>query len=204
MQDQIVGYMDTYLSPYLCGYRAGYSAQHALIALLEKWKITLDKKGYAGAVLMDLSKAFDCINHELLIAKLDAYGFSKEANKLVYSYLKNRWQRTRIDTSFSSWSELFKGVPQGSVLGAILFNIFLNDICFFITNICNFADDNTLHSCDASVHTVLNDLEHDSLLAIEWFETYFMKLNPDKCHLLIAGYKHEWCWVNIGGGNLGE
>ena len=147
---------------------------------------------------MDLSKAFDCINHELMIAKLEAYGFSREANALIYSYLKNRFQRTRINTSFSSLSELVKGVPQGSVLGPLLFNIFLNDICFFIDDICNFADDTTPYSCDLSIQTVLNNLERDSLLAIEWFETNFMKLNPDKCHLLIAGYKHEWCWVKIG------
>ena len=198
IQEQIASYMDTHLSPFLCGYRSGYSAQHALISLLEKWKITLDKKGYAGAVLMDLSKAFDCINHELMIAKLEAYGFSREANALIYSYLKNRFQRTRINTSFSSLSELVKGVPQGSVLGPLLFNIFLNDICFFIDDICNFADDTTPYSCDLSIQTVLNNLERDSLLAIEWFETNFMKLNPDKCHLLIAGYKHEWCWVKIG------
>ena len=70
MQEQISSFITRHLSPYLCGYRKGFSAQHALISLLEKWKATLDKKGYAGAILMDLSKAFDCMNHDLLIAKL--------------------------------------------------------------------------------------------------------------------------------------
>ncbi len=116
---QIKGYIDKYLSIHLCGYRKGYSTQHALIKLLERWKCSLDKKGFAGAVLMDLSKAFDCLDHELLIAKLYAYGFSKSSLNLIMSYLKDRWQRTKINTSFSTWSQLLEGVPQGSVLGPL-------------------------------------------------------------------------------------
>ncbi len=106
MQSQMVGYIDKHMSKYLCGFRKGYSTQHALISLLEKWKYELDKKGFAGAVLMDLSKAFDCLNHDLLIAKLHAYGFSMSSLKLIMSYLKDRWQQTKINSSFSSWSEL--------------------------------------------------------------------------------------------------
>ena len=82
------------------------------MSLIEKWKKELDNKGYGGAILMDLSKAFDTINHELLITKLYAYGFSKDALKLIYSYMSDHWQRTKIDKSFSSWSALLKGVPQ--------------------------------------------------------------------------------------------
>ena len=92
----------------MCGYRKGYSTQHALLILLEKWRAILDKKGYAGAILMDLSKAFDTLNHELLIAKLAAYGFDKSSLLLVKSYLSNRWQRTKINKSYSSWSELLR------------------------------------------------------------------------------------------------
>ena len=104
MQRQISHYFENYLSPYLCGYRKGFNAQHALITLIfitliEKWKISLDKHGYAGAILMDLSKAFDTLNHELLLAKLNAYGFSTSALMLIKSYLTNRWQRTKINTS---------------------------------------------------------------------------------------------------------
>ena len=77
---------------------------------------------------MDLSKAFDTLNHDLLIAKLHGYGFSEESLQLIKSYLTNRWQRTKVNASFSDWTELLLGVPQGSVLGLLLFNIYINDI----------------------------------------------------------------------------
>ena len=197
---QITNHIEKYLSPYLCGYRKGFNTQYALISLIEKWKETLDSHGYAGAILMDLSKAFDTLNHELLIAKLHAYGFSKESLELIFSYLKNRWQRTKINKSFSSWSELILGVPQGSVLGPLLFNIYINDLFWVneFTNVCNYADDTTFYACDRDLETVLQKLEHDSLLAIEWFENNYMKLNSDKCHLLISGFKHQVHWAKVG------
>ena len=142
MQKQVINYINTFLSPYLCGYRKGCSTQYALLSLLEKWKKTLDSKGFAGAVLMDLSKAFNILNHELLIAKLHAYRFGKESLMLLLSCLSNRWQRTKINTSFSSWTELLQDVPQGSFLGPLLYNIYLNDLFFFLDcNVCNFPDD---------------------------------------------------------------
>ena len=97
MQKQISGSTSNYLSPYLCGYRKGFSSQQALLSLFENWKKVLDKKGFGGAVLMDLSKTFDTIKHDLLIAKLYAYGFNKESLKLIHNYLSNRWQRTKIN-----------------------------------------------------------------------------------------------------------
>ena len=89
IQGQIGNFVDKLLSPYLRGYRKGYSVQPALITLLEKWRISLANDGFGGAILMDLSKAFDTVNHNLLIAKLQAYGFSMKALKLIKSYLSN-------------------------------------------------------------------------------------------------------------------
>ena len=96
IQRQFSNYVDEFLSPYLCGYRKGFNTQYALLYLIEKWKKELDNKGYAGAILMDLSKAFDTINHELLIAKLYAYGFSKDALKLINSYMSDHSKEQKL------------------------------------------------------------------------------------------------------------
>ena len=79
MYKQIVGYMKIFLSPYLCGYRKNFNTQQALLALIENWKKVLDNKGLGETALMDISEAFDLINHDLLVAKLHAYGFSNTA-----------------------------------------------------------------------------------------------------------------------------
>ena len=94
--------------------------------LLERWNFCQDKQGFAGALLKfyyyfvgDLSKAFDTINHEPLIAKLHVYGFSTDTLQVLLSNLQDRWQRVKINTTFSSWTHLLTGVPQGSVFGPI-------------------------------------------------------------------------------------
>ena len=96
---------------------------------------------------MDLSKAFETINHQSLLAKLHPYGFSKQALAIICSYLSNRKQRIKINNVFSSWKDLILGVPEGSVLGLLLFNVYLNDLFFFLRDvgICNFADDTTTY-----------------------------------------------------------
>ena len=152
-------------------FRKGYNTQQALVRFLEKTKLCIDVGGKVGAVMMDLSKAFDCLRHDLLIAKLHAYGFSHDALSLIYSYLHNRQQRVKVNGSFSSWKRLTLGVPQGSVLGPLLFNIYINDLLLSLNNtdVCNYADDTTLFACDIDTDNVVARLEIDSAHAIKWF-----------------------------------
>ena len=120
--------------------------------------------------------------------------------KLIKSYLTNTWQGIKLNTGFSKWTEILLGVPQGSALGPLLFNIYIDDLFFLIenTNVCNYADDTKFYACDSDLHNLISRLEHDFVLAIEWFECNYMKLNQDKYHLLISGHKYEGVWANIG------
>ena len=145
MYQQIEDYMKDKLSNLLIGFRKNHNTQHCLTSLLEKWEKTLDKGGYIFAILMDLSKAFDTLNHKLLIAKLGAYGFDAKDLYYIKSYLDNRKQRVRVNNNFSSWQEIIAGVQPGSILGPLLFNIFVNDLLLSVStsNLSNYADDNT-------------------------------------------------------------
>ena len=192
MHDDIIDYVDKFLSPYLFGYRKNHSTEQCLTIMLEKWKKALDAKFIAGGILTDLSKAFDCLNHELLIAKLDAYGFEREACKFILDYLKNRKQRTKVGEGFSRWLETKWSVPQGSILGPLLFNLFINDIFFFIeeSDIANYADDNTQYAVGKNLDELLKNLEKETNIVLNWFRLNEMKSNEDKCHLIVPNELH--------------
>ena len=112
--------------------RKNYNTHKVLIRLLEEWRGKLDKNFIVGAVLIDLSNAFDCSPHDLIIAKLAAYGIERETLRLIYSYLNVQKQCVKINNAYSDYNEIIPSVLQGSIFGSILFNLCINDLFFFI------------------------------------------------------------------------
>ena len=117
LKNALLSALSEYMSPFISAYREGYSTQHVLARLTEEWRKNLDDDYIVGGVLMDLSKAFDCMPHDLLIAKLDSYGLDRNLLKYINSYLDNRKQCVRINNINSSFNDIISGVPQGSVGG---------------------------------------------------------------------------------------
>ena len=189
--NQLGMYVDTFLNKLLCRFRKAHSTQHALFKLLQRWQNELDNSGLVGTILMDLSKAYDCLPHDLIIAKFEAYGLSKSSLSLLLDYLTSRKQRVKIGSSYSIWNEIKRGVPQGSILGPLLFNVFINDIFMFIekTEICNFADDNTIYDCGEDLSNILENLKHDLKILLKWFRINSLQANPGKFQFMILGKK---------------
>ena len=127
------------------------------------------------------------------IAKLNVYGFGHESLGYICSYLSERKQRTKINNSFSSWSYIYSGVPQGSILGPLLFNIYLNDIFFFIneSELTNYADDNTPYAMEPNIEGLICTLEANTSITINWFYENYFKMNADKCHLLVCNHSDK-------------
>ena len=155
-----------------------------MIRLLEEWRDI-------GGVLIDLSKAFDCVPHDLLLAKLAAYGVNESFLCYIYSYLLNRKQCVRINNINSGFLTVILGVPQGSIVGPILFNCFFNDFFYVIeiANAHNFSDDNTLTAFPNSIQNLIHLLESESSAAVKWFRDNKMIVNPGKFQAIILDKK---------------
>ena len=173
MHRQISEYFETVLSKFQCGFWKGYSTQDCLLAMVENYKKALDQANEYGALRTDLSKAFDCLPHDLIVAKLHSYGFSIDSLKLINSYLTEHKQRVTINDQFSSWLDIVVGVPQGSILGPLLFNKFLCEMFLFCNDIdfANYADHNTPYCLGKTPEEVISQLE---------------KSSKSRCHLLLS------------------
>ena len=142
-------------------------------------------------MLTDLSKVFDCIAHDLFLAKLASYSFSERALRYVYSYLSNRRQCVPINTTYSNYQKIISGVPRGSILGSIFFNLSINDSLFFVFDVSlhNFADDNTLSVFAETILELIDILQPGSEKFIGWFKSNKLIVNHDKFQAIIRQKK---------------
>ena len=168
------------------GFRENHSTLHALLELTDQIYSNLDKNKFCVGVFLDLSKAFDTIDHSILLSKLDHYGFRGVVNKWFSSYLKNRQQFTIANGQKSDYGQINKGVPQGSVLGPILFTLYVNDMAMALNFKPRlFADDTNIFSFDADINNLTTSIDEELKKLYEWFNANKLKVNLDKTNYCI-------------------
>ena len=168
------------------GFRQNHSCQTALINLVDQWLHNINEDKFSGALFVDFAKAFDVIDHDLLYRKLLLYGVSDQCHQLITSFLTNRNQVVCIDRSKSIMQEIKYGVPQGSVLGPILFSIYVNDLPLHIPDLCElFCDDTTIHTSHHDLPSVFKSLQNCIDKLTKWSHFNHMSLNPHKTKLMV-------------------
>ena len=192
---QLTDYLNSHqiLSPNQSGFRVGHSTQDVLLNVVNSWSSALDRGMFVGALFLDLSKAFDCVNHDILLSKLHFYGIRGMSMTWFRDYLGNRQQRVRVDNLLSDWGEVQCGVPQGSILGPLLFSIYINDlpIIFNNTDINIFADDTELHLSDHSLLSLESNLQKEVDLLCRWSNSNLLKINIQKSAVMLLGPKRK-------------
>ena len=168
------------------GFRPGHSTQDVLLKTVDDWRIALDRGEHIGAVLIDLSKAFDSIDHALLLKKLQSYGVEGNEFNWFTNYLTSRKQRVSLDGTYSDWANISKGVPQGSILGPLMFLVFVNDLPD-IVDTCTvnlYADDTTIYYSNKDPKLVQSTINSDLENIVSWIEMNGLKMNVNKTQMM--------------------
>ena len=191
------------------GFRKFHSCSTALIKLCDDWLHSINEKKMVGTVFLDLRKAFDLVDHAILLSKLNLYLDNSQYTNLFSSYLQNRFQTVYSNSRFSSLGEINSGVPQGSILGPLLFSIFINDLPLSIshsgTSLDLFADDSTLHTSDVNIANINSNLQESINEIQSWCTQNKMALHPDKTKSMLIttrqkrnhSLKHEPCTLTL-------
>ena len=188
IQNQIVEFLDDtkLLSPHQFGFRANFSTADALLYATEKIRFDIDNKNVVAAAFLDLSKAFDSISHEILLQKLHNLNFSENSIAMIRSFLKRRLQKVVLETTSSDWIELYQGVPQGTILGPLLFNIYVNSMRYSVSKPCElvqYADDTFIFVSGKKNEDAINLLEKNAKCLVDFFHRHRLNLNDKKLNL---------------------
>ena len=176
-----------------CGFRSGYNTTDCLVDLIEEITKALDEEKYAVSIFLDLSKAFDTVNHSILLPKLDLYGIRGNGNQWFRSYLSNRKQKVFVNGVESNFLLVNSGVPQGSMLGPFLFLIYINDISRKImSNTKLFADDTKVYRILRDTKEDVEELQKDLIRLESWSNDWRLKFNTDKCEAMCMSKKNDY------------
>ena len=187
--DQLVSHLLKFnlLSDRQSGFCPQHSTQDVLVHVTDCWHKAIDETKFTAAAFLDVSKAFDCVNHDILLSKLACYGVLDDSLVWFASYLSCRRQRVRLQGLFSTWGMVHAGVPQGSILGPLLFSICINDLPSVVRG-CQlnmYADDMELHCSNSDLFLAQHGLQTD-LDSIEfWLRTNQLSLNVGKSHITL-------------------
>ena len=187
LYNQLSKYFDNLLITTQCGFRKGFSLQYCLLVILEKFKKTINRGNQFGVLLIVLPKAFDGIDHKLLIVKFYGWGVSSFALNVIFSYRKHRTQRTKINDCFSARFNIKYSVPQGSILCPLSFNINMTNLFYECeeNNNENYSDDTAPYSCTTHIPAVISELQAITTKVFHCFGNYLMKADPSKCYILL-------------------
>ena len=175
------------LYKYQFGFRKQHSTNHALLSIVEQIRTSLDKKMYTCGVFVDLEKAFDTVNHKILLSKLDHYGIRGVANSWFESYLSDRYQTVQLNGATSSRQPITCGVPQGSILGPLLFLIYINDMHLSVASstVFHFADDTNLMCSGMTLKKLRRALNKDLALLYDWLCANRLSINTGKTEFIV-------------------
>lgn len=183
---QILNFFNTneLLFPGQHGFRSNHGCETLLHEIISDMNLILSQKKVGFFLFIDYRKAFDLVDSNILLAKLEAYGFSETAMKLLRNYFTNRTQKTRYDNQFSSFMEVLLGVPQGSILGPLLFLIFINDLPYFLEKVVTkmFADDTALFSSELTLSLVIETFEDQVKCLLDWCNGNRVDINWSKTY----------------------
>ena len=179
-------YFEKIYHKYVFAYRKHHGCDTAILSLTEEWKKELGNHKVVGLVAIDLAQAFHTLPHDLIMQKLKQYGADQKTTTLVANYLSNRRQRVKLGNNYSSWENISAGIPQRSILGPLLFNVFMNDLAYVIkqSKLSGYADDTQISYEDKDPAKVINS----ELAKIDqWCEENKMQRNLSKYQAIVMG-----------------